>query len=253
MNTEVKDKIRELAGMIVDSQKTMVLTGAGISTNSGLPDFRSQRGGLWKKVDPMKFLTRQFLLEEPEKFYKHIYSNPRLKKDAMPQPNLGHRILAELEERGLIDGIITQNVDHLHHGAGSNKVYEVHGNINDGYCIDCGRYISTSEIIDKVEDGEVPPRCNHCGGVVRSSVVLFGDPLPEAFAKAKEEVENAYLLIVIGSTLMVSPINSITLMADKLAIINNEETKRDSYASIIIREDASIALEELRKELNKLG
>lgn len=195
----------------------------------------------------MEYLTRKVLLEEPEKFYRHIYSQPRLKKEELPKPNKGHLILAELERRGLIAGIVTQNVDRLHQAAGSKKVYEVHGNIIDGYCIENHHYISTEEIRKKVETGQIPPRCNICGSIVRASVVLFGDKLPETFDQAKTEVKTSDLLLVIGSTLAVAPVNALATMSKKLVIINREETRRDQFADILIKEDATKALEVLLK------
>ncbi len=249
MKKENIEKINLLKNLLLSSKKTMALTGAGISTNSGIPDFRSKGTGLWEKVDPMEYLTKKVLLKNPNKFYGHIYSRPRLKPEEMPRPNRGHYILAELEKRGLIDGVITQNVDGLHQAAGSKKVYEVHGNNQDGYCMNCGRYISANEIRDKVEGGQIPPRCNYCGGVVRPSVILFGDELPEAFDKAKLKVKESDLLLVVGSSLAVAPINSLTGIAKKFIIINGEKTKRDNQAAMIMKEDTSEALEELMKIL----
>lgn len=244
MNNESINNIKELANLIKISKKTMVLTGAGISTNSGIPDFRSKETGLWNKVDPMKYLTKKILLNEPEKFYKYVYREDE-KNKISPKPNRGHIIIAELEKRKLIDGVITQNVDNLHFDGGSKIVYEVHGNVKDGYCLECGQYISEKEIKNKVLSKEIPPRCNNCGDIVRTSVILFGDELPEEFTIAKKEVEKSDLLLVIGSSLEVSPVNHLPKLAKEIVIINREKTKMDSMARFTIKEDITEALEEL--------
>ncbi len=231
----------------------MVLTGAGISTKSGIPDFRSPVTGLWKKTDPMKILTKDILLNNPQKFYNHIYSQPKQSPGELPKPNRGHYILAELEKMGLIDAVITQNVDGLHYAAGSTNVYEVHGNLRDGYCTNCGKYISTKEIRQKVESGQVPPLCNYCGGVVRSSVVLFGDALHKSYEIARKKAEKSDLIIAIGSSLAVSPIKFITLLAKEFAIINGEKTKMDNKADLIIHYEVTAVLEELLHVLKYLN
>lgn len=239
------EKIDELKELILSSKKTMVLTGAGISTNSGIPDFRSKDTGLWTKTDPMEFLTREVLMNNPKKLYDNILGGPKVSF----KPNRGHYILKELEDRKLIDGVITQNIDRLHQDAGSKIVYEVHGNMREGYCLDCGQIMESDEMRRKIESGEIPPNCNNCNGVVRTSIVLFGDMLPEEFDMAIDEVEKSDLLIVIGSSLSVSPINMLPRLAKKLVIINREATLMDNIADICIREDASEALEKLIERL----
>lgn len=235
-------KIEVLRDELLKSRKTMILTGAGISTDSGIPDFRSRGTGLWEKTDPMEFLTTDVLLNKPEKFYHHVYKeNPKREY----RPNKGHEILAELEERGLVDGIITQNIDNLHKRAGSKKIYEVHGNISYGYCLDCGQAITNEDMRNKVEAGEIPPRCDYCNGITRTSVVLFGDQLPEEFQDAIREVEESDLLIVIGSSLSVSPVNMLPGIARKTIIINREKTEMDYLADLFIKDDITSVLEEL--------
>lgn len=236
-----------------ESKKTMVLTGAGISTGSGIPDFRSPVTGLWEQTDPMTILTKDILMNNPQKFYEHIYSRPQPKTEEVPIPNNGHYILAELEKMGLIDGIITQNVDGLHLKAGSKKVYEVHGNLKDGYCTNCKKYISTKDIRKKVISGQIPPLCDNCGSVVRSSVVLFGDALPESYEIARKEAEESDLIISIGSSLAVSPIKFVTLLPKQFAIINGEKTKMDDKADLIIISEITKALRELINVLKYLN
>ena len=229
--------------MMKKSKKTMVLTGAGISTDSGIPDFRSRDTGLWEKIDPMEFSTSRVLMEEPEKFYSNVYNDEN--KDIEYEPNRGHFILSELEDRKLIDSIVTQNIDHLHQDAGSKLVYEVHGNVKNGYCLECGQSIKSKNIRKKVEGGQIPPRCDYCEGIVRPSVVLFGDSLPDEYLIAKEEISKSDLLIVIGSSLSVSPINMVTRLARQFVIINREETMMDDIADLCINESITVALEKL--------
>ena len=147
MNKDILEKVYELKKFMEGSKKTLILTGAGISTASGIPDFRSKGIGLWEKIDPMEFLSRDVLLNNPDKYYTYYIEEGQLGKKVY-EPNRGHIILKELEEKGWIDGIITQNIDNLHKKAGSKTVYEVHGNVDTGYCITCGDKVKSS-LIDK--------------------------------------------------------------------------------------------------------
>ena len=199
------NKIKTISELIKSSNKTMVLTGAGISTESGIPDFRSPGTGLWENIDPMEVLSTTVLYNNPERFYKEGFNILLDMMDA--KPNKAHNILAEMESLNLIHGIITQNIDNLHQKAGSKYVLEVHGNTREGSCMDCGNTVSINELSHKVNSGEIPPKCNICGGILRPDVILFGDMLPEAFNIAYKEVETSDLLIVIGSSLMVAPVN----------------------------------------------
>jgi NAD-dependent deacetylase len=230
------------AQMIKMSKSTIVLTGAGVSTESGIPDFRSPGSGLWEKVDPMEALSSRVLYNDPEKFYSVGFKIITSMKDALP--NKVHYLVARLEELGLIDLVVTQNIDGLHHKAGSKSVYEVHGTTRSCRCDECGAEYDTALIEKKVTQGEIPPKCR-CGGVIRPNVVLFGDMLPDCFYESIKKVEEAELLVVLGSSLSVSPVNHLADICKKLIIINIGETCYDKKSDIIIRENISSALEKI--------
>lgn len=241
------EKIRKASELIRNSNKTMVLTGAGISTESGIPDFRSPGTGLWENTDPMEVLSTTVLYNEPERFYKEGFNILLGMMDA--NPNKGHNILAEMESLGFIDGIITQNIDNLHHKAGSNYILEVHGNTREAFCMNCGHTVDINILTGKVNNNEIPPKCNICGGILRPDVILFGDMLPDAFNIAFREVENSNLLIVIGSSLMVAPVNYLPQIANKLIIINKGYTVMDDFAEVKIEGSAGDVLEAILDEL----
>ncbi|HHW58250.1 MAG TPA: NAD-dependent protein deacylase [Clostridia bacterium] len=237
---ENKNLFKKVTHLIKNSKKVMVLTGAGISTESGIPDFRSPGKGLWENMDPMEALSTRVLFNYPEKFYSVGFKILSSMRNA--EPNEAHYILSEMEKEGIIFGVITQNIDNLHQKAGSKNVYEVHGNTRVGSCINCGRKVSFEVLEEKVNKKQIPPRCDKCGGLLRPDVVLFGDPMPYVFDLAVKEVRTSDLLIVIGSSLVVSPVNFLPDLVDHLIIINATETPYDYKADVVMRERASYAL-----------
>lgn len=241
-----RNKAKEIAETILhtikNGGKVVVLTGAGISTESGIPDFRSP-GGIWNKFNPAIF-SSDVLYKNPKKFYESslkllefLYSVKNAK------PNKAHIILAKMEAKGYISSVITQNIDGLHNKAGSKKVYEVHGNLEEGYCTSCGIKVTFNLLIEKILSKEFPPRCDKCSGILRPNIILFGDLLPYSFLDATEEVKNSGLLIIIGSSLEVTPVNSLPYESKKFIIINECRTYFDSMAFLCWHEKASIALE----------
>lgn len=248
------EKLDRLYKMMKNSKSTMVLTGAGMSTESGIPDFRSPKTGLWENMDPMEALSTEVLYNNPRKFYKEGYSILLSMKNA--QPNKGHYALMQMEEMGYIDGVITQNIDNLHHKAGSKYILEVHGQTRTGSCMNCGEKVELDVITDKVNKGQIPPLCDLCGGELRPDVVFFGDQLPEDFTTAWEKVKKCDLLIVIGSSLTVAPVNYLLQIAEKVAIINVGQTTFDRYADVVINGKCGITLVELLnifKQANQNG
>ncbi|WP_244985954.1 SIR2 family NAD-dependent protein deacylase [Anaerosalibacter bizertensis] len=241
------DKIKRASELIKKSSKTMVLTGAGISTESGIPDFRSPGTGLWENTDPMEALSTTVLYNDPEKFYSEGYKMLLGMKDA--KPNRAHLVLAEMEKRGFIKGIITQNIDNLHHKAGSKYVLEVHGNTREGSCMDCGKKVPLDVMTQKINEGQIPPKCNSCQGTLRPDVIMFGDMLPEDFSIASNEASTSDLLIVVGSSLVVSPVNYLPQMAKNLIIINKGRSAMDHYSDILLNGSASDILEAILEEL----
>lgn len=213
-----------------ESKYTVVLTGAGMSTESGLPDFRSAGSGLWKQEDPSKLSSTEALNRNVEKFFEFYRHRVLGLKDC--KPHKGHEILAKWEKDGVIQSIITQNVDGFHDEAGSRNVAELHGTLQRVHCQSCGKQYGNEMYAEEKFHCE-------CGGKLRPSVVLFGEMLPEeALMKAAEESEKADLFIVLGSSLTVTPANQFPLIAKrngaKLVIVNLEPTEFDIYADLVI-------------------
>lgn len=224
---QFEDQAQELADLLAGSRRTVVLTGAGISTESGIPDFRTPGSGLWDSVDPMEILSVTALQRDPKRFY--AFKIPMWRSFEGVEPNPAHYALAEMEKMGLIQTLVTQNIDSLHTRAGSVNVLEVHGHMRTGRCAQCGAHLPFAALAEKVEAGEVPPRCA-CGGCLRPDVVLFEDNLPPAFEQAVVEAMRCDLLLVIGSSLEVGPVNGLPSYVTRLAILNVGPTLYDDRA-----------------------
>jgi NAD-dependent deacetylase len=214
-----------------ESKYTVVLTGAGMSTESGLPDFRSAGSGLTNKMDYGRIASTEALNHHVNEFIEFYRSRVMGLKEC--SPHAGHYILADWERRGIIRSIITQNVDGFHQEAGSRNVAELHGTLQQVHCQTCGKPFPNEEYIDEQF------RCSECGGILRPSIVLFGEMLPEdAIDFAAAEAEKAELFIVLGSSLSVTPANQFPLIAKqngaKLAIVNLDPTDFDLYADEVI-------------------
>jgi NAD-dependent deacetylase len=221
-----------LAGLILESQPCVVLTGAGVSTESGIPDFRS-RSGLWAQYDPMEYATIDAFRRDPAKVWD-FYSK-RLDVLRAAEPNAAHHALAELEQRGLVEAVITQNVDRLHQQAGSRDVVEVHGSIRSSSCLACGHRESFERVVELLP----VPACERCGEVLKPDVVMFGELMPgDELERAFELVRGAALLLVVGSSLEVYPVAGIPEEAlasgAGLAIVNKGPTPYDSRADLRI-------------------
>ena len=224
-----------LAELIRDADRVVALTGAGISVPSGIPDFRSPGTGLWEKVDPMKVAHIDAFRRDPEGFWG--YYAQRFQTLGDKQPNRAHEALATLEREGLLEAVITQNIDQLHTRAGSRNVIEVHGTIATSSCLECGARFPVEEVRRRHEaaaDGV--PRCAE-GDPLKPDVVLFGELLPvEAFARAQQLAGSADVLLCVGSSLEVYPVAGlpeVTLAAGgRLAIITQGSTPFDRYAEI---------------------
>jgi len=223
----------------------VAFTGAGASTGSGLPDFRSP-GGLWQQVDPYEVASIQALRSDPVGFYR--FYRQRLRVLAGARPNRAHLALAALEAAGWLQGVITQNVDGLHQAAGSRRVVELHGTLTRAVCLRC-RQEAPAEALDReVAAEEDLPRCPACGGLLKPGVVLFGEVLPErAFRAAETMARRARLMLVVGSSLVVTPAAWLPELAvgsgARLAIVNREATPLDHLASLVIRADAGQVLQ----------
>jgi NAD-dependent deacetylase len=242
----------ELAEVIRGAEHVVALTGAGVSVPSGIPDFRSPGTGLWQKVDPMKVAHIDAFHRDPESFWG-FYSQ-RFRALAGKQPNRAHLALAELERAGLLEAVITQNIDQLHAKAGSENVVEVHGTIASSSCPSCGARYPLEEVRARhAVDPAGVPRCD-LGHPLKPDVVLFGELLPaEAFARAEELAAGADLLLCVGSSLEVYPVAGLpetTLAAGgKIAILTQGPTPYDRHAAVRLYGDVVEELEALLEEL----
>lgn len=224
----------------MSSRKAVALTGAGISTPSGLPEFRSPDSGLWQNVDPFEVATIFAFRRKPEAFFNWIHPLARLTMNA--QPNIAHIALAQLESFGPLAGVITQNIDDLHGKAGSKRVYEVHGNWREVTCIRCYSIYPVSPHLDNFMDRGEVPLCPGCGGVLKPNVILFGEQLPVGIVnQARKLTQSCDLMLVVGSSLQVAPAGDLPLLAlnsgARLVIINLEPTVLDDMADVVIHAD----------------
>jgi NAD-dependent deacetylase len=226
--------VERLAELLGQSRRAVALTGAGVSVPSGIPDFRTPETGLWAKVDPMEVAHISVFERDPERFWS--YYRPRFQTLGDKEPNRAHEALAELERRGLIEGVITQNIDRLHRAAGSENVIEMHGSIETSSCRECGTAYGL-DAVDELFDGRGVAICSACSGAVKPDVVLFGELLPaEAMARATELAEGAELMLCVGSSLAVHPVAGLPQLTlsrgGSLAIVTKGETPYDREAEL---------------------
>jgi len=226
--------VQRLAELIRQSRGTVALTGAGISVPSGIPDFRTPETGLWANVDPMEVAHIDVFERDPARFWS--YYRPRFQSLGDKQPNPAHEALAELERRGLLEGVITQNIDCLHRKAGSGTVVEVHGTIETLSCRDCAASYAIDEV-ERLFDADGVAICATCAGPVKPNVVLFGEMLPvTAMARAQELAERAELMLCIGSSLAVYPVAGLPQLTlengGRLAIVTKGPTPYDADSTL---------------------
>ncbi|CAN5122053.1 NAD-dependent protein deacylase Cob1 [soil metagenome] len=231
----MEERLSALVALVQEHQPCVVLTGAGISTESGIPDFRSPTG-IWADYDPMEYATIDAFRRDPVK----VWGFYALRFEALTraEPNAGHLALAALERRGLVRAVITQNIDGLHERAGSQDVVEVHGSIRTARCLECGERVPFERAVSALRTAPAPP-CPSCRSILKPDVVMFGELLPvEAIDRAFELAHGAGLLLVVGSSLEVHPVGALpgeTVSAGgKLAIVNRGATPVDhlAYAKI---------------------
>jgi NAD-dependent deacetylase len=225
---------QRLAEMIGGSACTVALTGAGVSVPSGIPDFRTPETGLWENVNPMEVAHIDVFERDPERFWAYYW--PRFHSLGDKRPNAAHAALAELERRGLLEGVITQNIDRLHRAAGSRNVVEVHGSIETSSCVRCLESYGIEEV-DALFDEDGVALCRACGGGVKPDVVLFGELLPEsAMARARQLAERAELMLCVGSSLEVFPVAELPRIVlsggGRLAIVTKGPTPYDRDAEL---------------------
>lgn len=236
------DDVKKLQKLIDESENIVFFGGAGVSTESGIKDFRG-KNGLYKENKynrpPEYMLSINCLLDEPDLFFKYYKENLN---SLDIKPNVTHNYLAKLEEKGKLKAVVTQNIDGLHQRAGSKNVLEVHGTTYKNYCMKCNK----SYPFDYIFNSDGIPKCE-CGGIIRPSVTLYGEMLPDDFIEAERVIKESDLLIVAGSSLTVQPASSlVTLARNKLVIINRSETPYDRYADLVIHKPLKDVFEYLK-------
>jgi NAD-dependent deacetylase len=250
-------QIEEVARLILTSKRIVVFAGAGLSTESGIPDFRSP-GGVWDRYDPEDFYFQNFLSSElsREKYWQMATEMYEPMKKA--QPNLAHLAIAEMERLGKLDCVITQNIDGLHFKAGNSeeKVIQLHGTAMSVSCLSCGRRYDRDEIQERLRKGLKAPRCDDCGGPLKPATISFGQSMPERETQeAHHRSSLSDLFVVIGSSLVVQPAASMPLVAKrngaKLIIINRDPTSYDDMADLVIHGQAGSIMDSILKEVKR--
>jgi len=239
------------AEMIKEAEKILVFSGAGLSTESGIPDFRSP-GGVWSKYDPSDFYFEKIISDEKArvKYWQMSTEFYQTMKDAMP--NRAHLAIKVLEDMGKLIAVVTQNIDRLHHRAGNSpdKIIEIHGTAFSVSCLSCGKKYDRDDIEERIRLGVEVPYCDECSGILKPDTISFGQAMPEdKMAQAITHSQECDLCIVLGSSLVVYPAASVPARAvergAKLMIINRDKTPLDSMADLVVNESASKALGEM--------
>lgn len=245
---DFNEQIKTLKEMIEESHTIAFFTGAGISTLSGIPDFRSKNGlysNRYHGKKPEKILHIKYFNKHPEEFY--AFYREKLLIDNI-DPNVIHLFISELQQLGKDVTVVTQNIDGLHEKAGSLKIHNLHGTIHKNYCVDCKKEYD----IDYIKQTDGIPYCKECGGIIRPAITFYGEFLDkETFKQARLDTKNADLLIVLGTSLVVYPASEIVshFRGKNLVIINKKRTKFNLQANLVIQEDFTKVFNALLKEL----
>jgi NAD-dependent deacetylase len=230
----------QVARLLRDAQRAVVLTGAGISVPSGIPDFRSPGTGLWENVDPMEVAHIDAWRRDPDRFWS--FYGERFASLTDKQPNEAHLALAEFERRGLVRAVITQNIDRLHRLAGTERLIEVHGSIDRSVCMECDGKVSIDRVVALLAEGDGAPLCEACVAPLKPNVVLFGELLPErALAEAQALAMDADLMICVGSSLEVYPVAGLPAITHggggRLVLVTQGPTPYDGEAAVKLEGD----------------
>ena len=240
------DKIDTLINWIKESKKIVFFGGAGVSTESGLKDFRSRDGLYNEKYDypPEEILSHHFFIDKPNEFYKFYKEKLDTRKFS---PNVTHEVLAMMEDKGILSSIITQNIDGFHQEAGSKNVLELHGSIKRNYCMDCGKFYDDKYIFNSKDI----PKCS-CGGIIKPDVVLYEEGLdPDTMSSTIKEISNCDLLIIGGTSLNVYPAASFInyFRGKHLVLINRDNTPYDNMCDLVINDSLGLVFEKIKKEI----
>jgi NAD-dependent deacetylase len=252
MTITISAQAERLAQLLRNSDRAVVLTGAGISVPSGIPDFRTPRTGLWENVDPMEVAHVDAWRRDPDRFWS--FYGERFGMLVDKEPNEAHLALADLERRGLVRAVITQNIDRLHRVAGTQRLIEVHGSIEYSVCLDCGGRLSLDRVVGQLQAHDGAPECPACFTPLKPDVVLFGELLPErALSEAQALALDADLMICVGSSLEVYPVAGLPALTrgagGKLALVTQGPTPYDEDAEVKLSGDV---VDELRAVLAAL-
>lgn len=246
------DKVQEFREFVKAARRGVAFTGAGISTESGIPDFRGPNG-VWTTETPV--LYQDFMTDRAARVKAWNRSVRMFRRISSARPNTGHLAIAELQRRGHITAVITQNIDGLHHDAGSTNIIELHGTNRRAACQLCGKEWPMPEIVARVERGDEAPDCDACGGPIKARTISFGQMMPaDEMERAARASMAADLFIAIGSSLVVEPAASFPRLARqsgaRLVIINNQETPLDHIADLVIRGEIGATFQELLRRLD---
>jgi NAD-dependent deacetylase len=245
-------KLLQCTELLQVSKHTAILSGAGISTASGIPDFRSAGSGLWQKHDPLQVASLSSFQNQPAVFFEWLH--PLAVQIQKAQPNPAHLAVAELQSLGIISSVITQNIDSLHTLAGSTHVIEIHGNLHQWACTKCQSSRDQTKLLQTYCDTGKAPVCKQCGNYLKPGIVLFEETLsPQVWKEAVDTVKGSEVLLIIGTSLSVGPANELPLLAlknkSKLIIMTNSPTHLDASAMIVLHENVDIVLPALVKVL----
>jgi len=257
MDPQMESLIEKGAEIITSAKQVVVFTGAGVSTESGIPDFRSP-GGIWSKYQPIMF--QDFMASEEVRRESWRRGKETYHLFADVEPNPAHHAIVELEKMGKLNCLITQNIDNLHQKAGNSPdlVIELHGTAMYVLCMDCGKRWPRGDIQEWLEQGVETPTCDECGGIMKSATVSFGQPMPEAeTTEAQRRAQQAEVFIVMGSSLVVFPAAQMPMIAKqngaKLIIINLGETAYDEHADVRISGKAGEVMERLIERVKAIA
>ena len=251
---QTETAVNEAIAILKEANYVVALTGAGISTPSGIPDFRSPSSGLWEHDDPMVVANIQTFKRSPGRFFN--WMRPLLKSMLVATPNAAHFALAQLEKNGVLKAVITQNIDTLHTRADSKTIHEVHGHMRESTCIRCYTIYPAEASAEAVLELNEVPYCSDCGGVLKPNIIMFGEMLPvRVMNDAKRAVRQCDVIIAIGTSLEVAPVGDLPMLAKSLGakfiIINLGETYADSVADVVIHADVVDVLPQIAAAFHK--
>ena len=253
-HTQRSELVQRAATLFKNAHYSVAFSGAGISTDSGIPDFRSPHSGLWENVDPFTVASIYGFKRDPQAFYDWVRPLTQVTLNAKPNP--AHCALVKMEKMGRLQCIATQNIDGLHTRAGSQRVFELHGHLREATCIHCFTVYNGEPITQQIlRDGRVP-HCPKCQGVLKPNVILFGEQLPINKSQApKTPARQCDLMLIVGSSLEVAPANQLPVLARsvgaRLVIVNLEPTHMDNQADVVIHGRAAEILPEIVRELEE--